>query len=402
LIADDHDIARELLKMTAESLGWTPETVASGNEALERARCRVVEHQPYDVLLLDWKMPGMDGLATSKAIRQQAVFDRSPIVIMVTAFSREDVLSSPDAPAVDAVLVKPVTASALFNAVMEAQARRAGKAKSRGRDGEAAPPARLAGVRILVTEDTPINQEVARKVLENEGAIVALAGNGLEAVERLQKGGAAFDAVLMDVHMPEMDGYEATQTIRHELRLSDLPVIALTAGALETERERALAVGMNEFIAKPFDVDQMVETIRGCLGRPPVAAPAAAPAAVALPPGWTLKIPGLDMAEVARRVGGDERLFRSLLSLFGEQYADIPERIAVDLEQGRRDRAAELLHGVRGVASNLAAVAVAAAAFRLEAAIKQGDAEAVPDLLAGFEATLRPLLAAIESHPSAR
>ena len=401
LIADDHDIARELLKMTAESLGWTPEAVASGSEALERARFRVAEHQPYDVLLVDWKMPGMDGLATSKAIRQQADFDRSPIVIMVTAFSREDVLSSPDAPAVDGVLVKPVTASALFNAVMEAQARRAGQAKSRGREGEAAPPARLAGVRILVTEDTPINQEVARKVLENEGAIVALAGNGLEAVERLQRGGAAFDVVLMDVHMPEMDGYEATQTIRHELGLSDLPVIALTAGAMETERERALAVGMNDFIAKPFDVDQMVETIRGCLGRAPAAAPAPAPSA-ALPPGWTLKIPGLDMTEVARRVGGDERLFRSLLSLFGEQYADIAERIALDIEQGRHHRATEVLHGVRGVASNLAAGAVAAAAFRLEAAIKQGDTEAVPDLLAGFEATLRPLLAAIEAHPSAR
>ena len=404
LIADDHDVARETLKLSAKSLGWTPDVVSSGSEALAHTRARLQDQNPYDVLILDWKMPGLDGLATSKAIQHEASPGHMPIVIMVTAFSREDVVNSPDAVAVDAVLVKPVTASSLFNAVMEARARRAGGSKAlAGTLAREEPVKGLPGTRLLIVEDNAVNQTIARHILEAEGAVVTVAADGRQAVERLAAGSTAFDVVLMDVQMPVMDGYQATLAIRGELGLANLPIIALTAGAFQSERDQALRVGMDDFISKPFEVNRMVEAIRRQLDRSarrgrsshPPPPPPPAPAAVAASR-WPSVIPGIDHQQALRRIGENQEFLITLLEMFFDQFDQVGNRLREDCEAGRFDDAVARTHTLRGAAANLAAVDIAGAALELETTLRRRDGQAgLTAALDRLEAALAPLLGTV-------
>ncbi|MDO8605898.1 MAG: response regulator [Phaeospirillum sp.] len=396
LIADDHDAARAIIVDTVRALGWRPEAVGSGDEALTLAQSRQGGDDPFDVLVLDWKMPDRDGLAVSQSVRATPGLRNAPIVIMVTAGNREDLLRSDGADTIDALLTKPITGSSLFNSVAEARARRASPG-IRIIDAVARPAKgpRLSGLRLLLVEDNAINQDVARRVLELEDAVVSVASDGAQAVGLLAASPTAFDVVLMDVQMPVMDGYEATGRIRRDLGLTDLPVIALTAGALESERGRAHAAGMNDFIAKPFDVDQMVQSILRHVAAPPAGKPA--DTVVAPPP----DVAGIDMRQAMMRLGGDGDLFRSLLARVIDQFADAAARVRDDLAAGKADAAARLLHTLRGAAGNIAAVEVARLASVVEAAIKDDKADVVPDLLDALAGALgdlasagRPVLAA--------
>ncbi len=263
------------------------------------------------------------------------------------------------------------------------------------RQPRAVATVRLPGARILLVEDNPVNQEVARNILELEGATVGVAGDGLAALERLRRERDAFDVVLMDVQMPILDGYQATRRIRDELGLDRLPIVALTAGVFAAERDRAQDAGMNGFIAKPFDVDELVGTVSGLLGRhtaPP--APSAAPAA----PGaaFAAVIPGIEMRQAAMRLGGNERLFTSLLGQLVEQFADAVAKVRDELARGDRDQAARRLHSLRGATGNLAAIKVARLASAAEAAIRDGKSSDAP--LAELDSGMTRLVEAIRAH----
>jgi two-component system, sensor histidine kinase and response regulator len=406
LIADDHEVARDVLAVTATSLGWKPDTAASGREALASAQERLRIGSPYDVLVLDWKMPEIDGLAVANIVRGIAGLKQSPLVIMVTAHNREDLLHATGANAVDAVLVKPVTGSALFNAVLEARSRRAGTG---GALVDVAPlPAggpRLAGLRLLVAEDNSINQNVARRVLELDGAVVTVVDDGQQAVDLLTQDAEAFDAVLMDVQMPVMDGYAATRYIRETLRLYTLPILALTAGALETERAQAYKVGMNDFITKPLNIDEMINAIHRAVGvRQSLASDAAKPVVIhesrPLSAAADLLAPdvaGIDMAQAALRLGGDRPLFISLLTRLTREFAETAAQVRAELSAGDTDAAARRLHTVRGAAGNVAAVAVAQAATEAENAIRAGQPAAAQPHLDRLAAELAALQAAVRA-----
>ncbi|WP_171013471.1 response regulator [Chitinivorax sp. B] len=226
LIADDSEIARENLVLTARSIGWAPIQAESGEIAIQKMAAKASESHGFDVLLLDWKMPGLDGLAVAKSIRQSLGEQTAPIVLMVTAFSREELLKQSDINVVDGVLSKPVTGSSLYNSVAEALRRR-------WRDGQcqlsqSGHDKRLTGISVLVVDDSEINREVASRILQSEGATVSLAPDGKAAIDWLLSHSSDVDVVLMDVQMPVMDGYEATRQLRETLHLYTLPVIALT------------------------------------------------------------------------------------------------------------------------------------------------------------------------------
>ena len=259
LIADDHQTSREVLALTAASLGWKAETVATGDQAVEAVRRRLESGTQFDLLVLDWRMPGLDGLGAAEEIRAMVPPDRCPIIVLATAFGRDEDLRALAAVHVDAIVMKPLTAQALCDAVLEPYARRRHATKV---SADPCLDKVLCGLSILLVEDNVINQEVARRVLEKEGAAITVAADGRQAILRLKATPEAFDLVLMDVQMPIMDGYEATRLIREELGLRDLPVVALTAGAMASERTRAEDAGMNDFIVKPFDVDRMLATIK--------------------------------------------------------------------------------------------------------------------------------------------
>ncbi len=263
LIVDDNTVARDVLRHTVEAMGWQVDTAASGAEAIAHIEARAAEKKPmYEVIFMDWQMPEMDGWEASQRIRQLATGAITPIVIMVTAHGREllSQRSADEHALINGFLVKPVTASMLLDAVVDAKA--AARAAAQGQNPTAPKaiikPKRLQGLRILVVEDNKINQMVAKGLLAQEGATVTLADDGQLGVAAVAAEQPAFDAVLMDVQMPVMDGYAATRTIRQELGLTALPIIAMTANAMASDRAACLAAGMNDHVGKPFELDHLV------------------------------------------------------------------------------------------------------------------------------------------------
>ncbi|MEI6986975.1 MAG: response regulator, partial [Rhodospirillaceae bacterium] len=387
LVVDDNASARMFISAAAESIGMNTDTVDSGEHALDRLHEKVEAGDAYDLLLIDWQMPGMNGLETSRKIREDAILagTRPPIVILVTAYTREEVLQAPDSRFVDGMLVKPVTSSALLNIVAEIQTARhggPGAILAEIRRGNRCVARRLEGLRILVVEDNSINQDVARLILEDEGAFVELAEDGTDAVARLlDKDAASFDLVLMDVQMPVMDGFTATALIRENARMKSLPIIALTAGVRIDDQERCLGCGMNGFISKPFDVTKLVHTILRHVGRGDDIRTGSSAFALlngkvaAAMASCRIDIPGLDLHQALMRVGGKEDLLRSMLKRLTIDFEAVGERLRADLKGGLTDQAARLAHTLRGSAGNLAATELAGMATRIEAAIRAGEPE---------------------------
>jgi len=326
LIADDHAVARQVMCNTAQSLGWYADSADSAQQALQLLHERAPQ-LPYDVILLDWRMPVVDGLAAAMQIRELQVQAHvtqahepghsedpdAPIIIMVTAFDRDRLRDQAGSELIDAVRTKPVTASGLYNAVLDAKNRRGALLASK----PAAPQLqRLKGLRVLLADDSEINRDVAQDILRGEGAVVTQALDGLDAITQLLGQPDSVDVVLMDVQMPVMDGYAATEKIRATPQLRHLKVIALTAGAFSQQRQAALDSGMDAFVAKPFNVDELVGKINQLMGRASdgqsgkAEASQPAPAAEPYP-----KLPGFDAAVGQARFKEQER-FQTLLSRF--------------------------------------------------------------------------------------
>ncbi|HEX5342448.1 MAG TPA: CHASE domain-containing protein [Duganella sp.] len=259
LVVDDHGGSADYLCRSIRARGWSCDSAGSGDQALTLMRSRTAR---YDAVLVDWDMPGMSGLATMQAIRADAAIARVPLILMVSAFGQGKLLHTDGAAVADATLLKPVTITRLAETLQQAHAnaREAAAAGAAPAADAESPGQRLDGVRILLVEDNPVNQLVANSMLAHAGAVVNAVGNGREAVDHLRTDAHRYDLVLMDVQMPEMDGFEATTRIRTELQLH-LPVLAMTAGVMESEREQCIACGMNDFIAKPIDVDEMLRVI---------------------------------------------------------------------------------------------------------------------------------------------
>jgi len=395
LLADDNADAREVLSATASSLGWGIEAVDSGETAVELLTRN--GHVPYDVVLLDWRMPSMDGLTAAHRIRQGNAPDAAPIIIMVTAFDRETLQNKPHFDEVDGVLTKPVTSSSLFDAVMEVKARK-GQLKSFQKPPASA--ARLAGIRVLVVDDSDFNLEIAENILLDEGAEVSTAVNGLDALSLLRNGGDVCDIVLMDVQMPVMDGLEATRLIRQTSELASLPVIALTAGAFHTHRSAVLEAGMNDFIPKPFNVTAMVDAILRCTRMPKSSSnethdtkPGFNSTASLIEANDRVQTPILRDESDIFRDKGKRKLY---LTRFAKEYSDLLDRLRV----ANAHESAALAHKVCGAAVNLGLDALAGVLRRFEAQTKNpvhGDASLEICLFKELSAVFLESLAAIEA-----
>jgi PAS domain S-box-containing protein len=259
LVVDDNATSREILSTMLQGFGLRADCADSGSTALALLEQASLE-DPYHLVIMDWKMPKMDGIETTARIQQQHEY-QPPTVVMVTAYGREEVTLAADGVNVHDFLAKPVTPSSLLDVVMlsnNGAPGRDSRTSSREEETEAAI-ASLAGARILLVEDNPINQELAQELLNSNGMTTVLAGNGQEAMERLQE--QAFDGVLMDCQMPIMDGYEATRRIRAQVQHKALPILAMTANAMVGDREKVLAVGMNDHISKPVRIRELFATM---------------------------------------------------------------------------------------------------------------------------------------------
>ena len=393
LIADDNPIARDALGNSATALGWTAHIVNSGEAALHHLLTRAATSPSASgrqIIVLDWKMPGMDGLATARAIRDSIKESVDPIIIMVTAYSREQLAALPDSKLADAVLSKPVTTSSLYNAVSQAMAAREGSdidstiLVSHGQ--------RLSQIRLLVVDDSDINREVAQRIFSAEGALVSLANDGQQALSWLQSHPGQVDIVLMDVQMPIMDGYEATRRIRRDPSLAKLPVIAVTAGAFKTQEDAARDAGMNDFIPKPFDVESAIALILKLSGRRSPIGAATTSGDSGLRANSTQPNAGVLNVEQGLAVWQDPTIYQQYLRKFAHDYANSAA------EMGKLDRAAAagLAHKLKGAAGTVALNSVAELAHEADRVLNSN--ENAEDILRRLQTALESALAAIAAY----
>ena len=400
LVVDDNPIAGALMQRMVRSWGWPTDLASSGAQALAMVQAEQSGSDgafPYPVVYMDWQMPGMDGWETTRRLRQisQQCTGPEPTVIMVTAHGRQTLAqrSTEEQGLLNGFLVKPTTASMLLDAVTDAATVGAGIRK-----GARSSERQLSGMRILVVEDNLINQQVAEELLSAQGAFVSMAANGQLGVEAVAAAAPQFDVVLMDIQMPVLDGYGATRLIREQLGLTALPIVAMTANAMASDREACLAGGMNEHVGKPFDMAQLVALLVRVTGFQMAPAPPVDRAAAVVPArGASNPVPGLDMATALARMSGLKSLYvrtaRDFSQILGTVIADLQQL----LDAGALPKAVMLLHTLKGNAGTLGAEALAAEAGRLEAlcktpAVVAGGGVAL-DALAGLTGSTRASLA---------
>jgi PAS domain S-box-containing protein len=382
LIVDDNAVACDLMAGMAKSWGWHVDTAASGAQALALVEARKTANLvPYQAVFVDWHMPEMDGWETILRMHQADPDAKPPITVMVTAHGRETLVqrSAQEQARLNAFLVKPVTASMLYDAVADA---RAGLSNLRARPrARANRVGRLEGMRLLVVEDNTINQQVAQELLRAEGAQIELADNGQLGVEAIAKANPMFDAVLMDLQMPVMDGYEATQAIRNTLGLDQLPVIAMTANAMASDREACLASGMNDHIGKPFDLPHLVEVLLHHTRRTRTPDGAAAPKSAFTAPVAQLgavlvaEPDAVDVKSALERLGGDTDLYARVLESYLRDISVLPDQLDGFLTSADNPGAARLLHTMKGLSATVGAIYMSDVAKTVETAVKNANAD---------------------------
>ncbi|MFN3886285.1 MAG: response regulator [Aquabacterium sp.] len=388
LLVDDNASAREVLGDMVRRLGLDVDVCDSGEQALERLRQAMQEGRPHHVLLTDWKMPGMDGITFARHALSMPPEQR-PCVLLVTAFGRDEALKAAEGLPLAGVINKPVTPSTLVDTLGRVLGEDVPAATSPRSTNRVLLQAQreLAGARVLLVEDQPLNQELALDLLERAGMTVVLAGNGEEALERLAQDGP-FDGVLMDCQMPVMDGYTATERIRANPEWAHLPVIAMTAGAMAADRQNVLDAGMNDHITKPLDLNQMFAIMARWIK--PSQRPAAPPDPDALEPALPA-LGSLDTGDGLARCMGNTDLYRRLLKGFARTQADFSGQFdaTTDLHA-----ATQLVHGLKGLAGNIGARVLQARCEALEAALQQGalHSPVVRAAAAQVEQTLQAVL----------
>lgn len=357
LVVDDNPTAGELIKRMGESLKWTVDVATSGEQALELMKQQRDSGITYGALFIDWQMPGLDGWQTSKYVRELMPADNTPMIVMITAHDREMLLqrSEEDQALLDGYLVKPITASMLLDSVIDALNERKQPDVAKPRMAESSN--QLSGIRLLIVEDNLNNQQIARELLEDEGATVTIANHGKEAIDILEKTPTLFDLVLMDLQMPVMDGFNATQYIRRTLGLKELPIIAMTANAMISDRDACLAAGMNDHIGKPFDLNNLIQTIRKYSGHTDTTVSVSRVSPSSLPA--ELKniatTTGIEVESALNRLGGDVSLYQKMLSLFAADLATLPAQLDELMKQGDHHSASRLLHTIKGLSAQLGA-----------------------------------------------
>lgn len=403
LIVDDSPVACEIMQNSAQVLTFDPITASSGQVALELIRKHDASGYPFKVAFVDWRMPGMDGIELCRRIREDSSLHAPPKLIMVTAYDANEMMRLADS-LVDGVINKPINESAMLDATMMAF----GRSRIVNPNMHTAPltlatVAPVTGASILLVEDNDINQQVAREMLGNMGMQVDIADNGQSAVDKILAN--SYDIVLMDIHMPVMDGYQATQMIRaNHPELDHVPIVAMTANAMEGDKERCLAVGMQDHIAKPIDPDAlMLALVQWIKPREGLGEVSISPLEKPTQPSNVPVITGIDTELGLRRLGGNLALYLDLLGRFVKDEAVHLVDYRDALEAQDWALAERLVHTTKGVAGNLGADTLRDNAQQLESAIAEKRTADVDRLTPLFckllETTLADVVEYFEQHP---
>ena len=400
LIVDDNENALYILQAMAENFGLDVTIASSGEQALEIIENTNLEN-PFPLMLIDWKMPGMTGVELARRIKEAPGLKDVSTVIMITVYDKEKLMRQAQGIGIEHFLVKPVNQSILFDTIMEAMGHVIDRHPLPRENDSLVPPNfhEIQGAKILLVEDNEINQEVAAEILTDENFTVTVAENGRQAVDMVTSmTGPGFDVVLMDLQMPVMDGYQATKELRKDHRFDPLPIIAMTADAMSGVREKVLGIGMNDYVTKPIDPAELFKVLAKWVKppnsisppkTPPVSAPESTQQA-ALP-----DFPGIDVRTGVLRIGGNKDRYLKLLEKFIENQKDAGGRILAAVQNGARDEAVRHAHTLKGISGSIGAVRLYEQAIELETMLKEnGDAglvEKIDEMTRTLDLTCRTL-----------
>lgn len=432
LIVDDNDIARDMLEAAVYSMGFITETAHSGQDALDKLSHSDSDTLPYDLILLDWKMPGMDGVETARRIRDLSAYTRTPTVFMVSAYGIDEVTKELAEIGVKTFLPKPINTSHLFDKMIEMFSASVpnGMITLSQPSADGSQQAIVTNARILLAEDNELNQAVAVGILEGAGFKVDVVDNGRQAISLLrEKGPTAFAAVLMDIQMPEIDGITATRLIRVEDGFEDLPIIAMTAHALMEEQKRCKAAGMDAHISKPIDARELISKLNSYITpNAPIGVPktstetddaevAATKTEESTVMEDTPKAPSreqidadshavyYDLEEVKARLMLPEDILFSLVERFVESYGNIANDIATSVAEDDFKKAAEQAHSAKGVSGSLGATALYEKCIEIEGMLKDQRIDdlrtTMPDFVTIAERTIAVMKVALAKHTNA-
>ena len=447
LVVDDNEAARRMLRSILNSMQFVAETAGSAEEGFAMLLEAEDRNEPYRLAIVDWRMPVMNGIEATKEILTKLKLKQPPDIFITTAMGQAEVLTLAERAGAVGVLYKPINKSTLFDTLINTLHQKDSGATLVPTSGQAYAELmgekNISGSHILLVEDNLVNQEVASEILTSAGAGVTLANNGLEAIEIIEKSTARppFSLVLMDLQMPDMDGYEATRILRERWSQADLPIIAMTAHAMVDDRDKCLEYGMNDHVTKPIEVDKLFVTLKKWLPMPsdedfaraqkareemarefanaekmatfaepteveaqesPVAVPAmpAAPAPPAPAPDAPdlSHLPGIDATLALNRLGGNAKLYLKLLKQFSEFYADTPEKFDALMVANDFLGAERLAHTLKGLAGSIGATRLAETSAALEKCCKTEDSLQITELAAlSFEA-LAVVMGGLSAH----
>ena len=396
LIVDDSENTRHSLVAMLDRSGYIARAVSSGEEALSALARASQSGRPIDLVLMDWRLPGINGIETSRRIKGNPTFARIPEILMVSAFEREEVLAGHSDVIFDGFLSKPVSRKNLMDAIAAAVGSNAAPAEPAPATSPATTGApELVGRRVLLVEDNEVNRFLACELLSDLGIHVSIAINGRECVERVHA--EPFDLVLMDIQMPVMDGLAATKLLRGERRFQNLPIIAMTAHAMSGDRERSLEGGMNDHLTKPISPEALMETLVRWMPGQPIAQAMVerdqGPAASSrdeIPE----HLPPFDIPAALARANGKPQLLRKLLLSFRDQYKEAAGELREQIAAGKTEEANRLAHTLKGVAATLEAKELASTTAKIEHALREGLMDGIEGLIKTMECALAPAIAA--------
>jgi PAS domain S-box-containing protein len=359
LLVDDNKASRMVFKKTLTSFSFRVTEAANGQEALNILLSN--QNDPFSLVLVDWRMPGMDGIELTRRIKTLSKECEIPSILMVTAYRDDSIIKDAESAGIEAVLTKPIKPSDLLDSIMSSlnkdllQSMLDHKIEPQFKDRY-----QLSG-NILLVEDNNINQEVAEELLRLCGFQVQIARNGKQALDRYIHQPSYFDAILMDIQMPVMDGYESTNQIRYHEdsnSLPPIPIIAMTAHAMTGEKDRCLSAGMNDYTTKPIDPDILIQTL--CKWVPHLKNKKPIKIKKHSNFNFSLKTsyPGLNIADGLARVSYQEETYLAILKTFVRDFSDSINQIFSHYENRLFEDLKRDIHNLKGVSGNIGAIYV--------------------------------------------
>lgn len=396
LIVDDNESAREVLQSYVEDFNFEVTTVSSGEEAIsEMDNAMNTGTKPYDLVLMDWKMPGMNGIETAKAIKSNPKIAKTLQIIMITNYGREEIMKQASNIGLDGFLIKPIGQSLLFDTIMNVFGKTIATTTSINRNKLASEGQfdGMADKHILLVEDNDVNQEVALGLLEEAGILVDVANNGQEAVDIVkEKGEDFYDAILMDLQMPILDGYKATTKIRQKLKFKKQIIIAMSADAMVGVKKRCMKVGMNDYLTKPINPPVLFAILKKWLKLEDddLVIPAASTTDDAI------NIEGIDTVSGITRVGGSLQRYANILKRFCKNNINSADELRDAIANKDIELAERIVHTIKGIAGNIGADELFKTATKLDDILKTGALDDCTEILDDFSAKFASTIENIE------